>query len=194
LSLNIKPLNKIQSIQLKECIMKTKHNFRQMIIRRLAISLPTLLMIFFANAQVVPPPDRWPTWNDENQDKTLSPYFFIQSDDPSTDRLPLKETRADVNIAGVIADVTITQTYENEGQNVLEAIYVFPASTRAAVYSMTMTIGEREIIAIIQEKQKARESYEQAKEEGRSASLLEQMRPNVFQMNVANILPGRYKS
>jgi len=152
--------------------------------------LPALLMIFFANAQVVPPPDRWPTWNEENQDQTLSPYFFVQSDDPSTDRLPLKETRANVNIAGVIADVTITQTYKNEGQNVLEAIYVFPASTRAAVYSMTMTIGEREIVAIIQEKQKARESYEQAREEGKSASLLEQMRPNVFQMNVANILPG----
>lgn len=152
--------------------------------------MPALLMIFFANAQVVPPPDRWPTWNEENQDQTLSPYFFVQSDDPSTDRLPLKETRANVNIAGVIADVTITQTYKNEGQNVLEAIYVFPASTRAAVYSMTMTIGEREIVAIIQEKQKARESYEQAREEGKSASLLEQMRPNVFQMNVANILPG----
>ncbi len=170
--------------------MKNRHKFRPLIIWRLAISLPALLMIFFANAQVVPPPDRWPTWNEENQDQTLSPYFFVQSDDPSTDRLPLKETRANVNIAGVIADVTITQTYKNEGQNVLEAIYVFPASTRAAVYSMTMTIGEREIVAIIQEKQKARESYEQAREEGKSASLLEQMRPNVFQMNVANILPG----
>jgi len=134
--------------------MKTRHKFRQLIIRRLAIPLPALLMIFFANAQVVPPPDRWPTWNEENQDQTLSPYFFVQSDDPSTDRLPLKETRANVNIAGVIADVTITQTYKNEGQNALEAIYVFPASTRAAVYSMTMTIGEREIVAIIQESRK----------------------------------------
>ncbi|HBZ55884.1 MAG TPA: trypsin, partial [Syntrophobacteraceae bacterium] len=33
-------------------------------------------------------------------------------------------------------------------------------------------------------------AYEQAKKEGKSASLLEQQRPNVFQMNVANILPG----
>ena len=35
-----------------------------------------------------------------------------------------------------------------------------------------------------------REIYEQAKAAGKSASLLEQKRPNVFQMNVANILPG----
>jgi Ca-activated chloride channel family protein len=55
---------------------------------------------------------------------------------------------------------------------------------------MKMTIGERTIIAKIQEKEKARQEYEQAKQEGKSASLLEQQRPNVFQMNVANILPG----
>jgi len=40
-----------------------------------------------------------------------------------------------VNIAGVIADVKVTQVYKNEGTNPLEAIYVFPASTRAAVYA-----------------------------------------------------------
>ena len=123
------------------------------------------------------------------EDKTLSPYFFIQSDDPSVDQLPLKSTSAEVNIAGVIADVTVKQVYKNEGQSTLEAIYVFPASTRAAVYSMTMTIGERTIAAEIKEKEEARAEYEQAKSEGRSASLLEQDRPNVFTMNVANILP-----
>ncbi len=123
------------------------------------------------------------------EDKTLSPYFFIQSDDPSVDQLPLKSTSAEVNIAGVIADVSVKQVYKNEGQSTLEAIYVFPASTRAAVYSMTMTIGERTIEAEIKEKEEARAEYEQAKSEGRSASLLEQDRPNVFTMNVANILP-----
>ena len=127
---------------------------------------------------------------DESSDKTLSPYFFVKSDNPETDQLPLISTSAEVSIAGVIADVQISQVYKNEGKNVLEAIYVFPASTRAAVYDMKMTIGDREIFAIIQEKQKARQTYEQAKSEGKSASLLEQNRPNVFQMSVANILPG----
>ena len=126
----------------------------------------------------------------ETTDKTLSPYFFVKSDNPETDQLPLISTSAEVSIAGVIADVQISQVYKNEGKNVLEAIYVFPASTRAAVYDMKMTIGDREIFAIIQEKQKARQTYEQAKSEGKSASLLEQKRPNVFQMNVANIMPG----
>ena len=127
---------------------------------------------------------------DKSSDKSLSPYFFVNSDNPETDRLPLKSTSAQVNIAGVIADVTIKQVYKNEGKNTLEAVYIFPASTHAAVYNMKMKVGEREIIAVVQERQKARQQYEQAKNEGKTASLLEQQRPNVFQMNVANILPG----
>jgi len=126
----------------------------------------------------------------EKEDKTLSPYFFVKSDEGGADQLPLKATRAQVSIAGVIADVKVTQEYKNEGKQTLEAIYTFPASTRASVYGMKMTIGERIIIAKIQEREQARQEYEQAKQEGKSASLLEQQRPNVFQMNVANILPG----
>jgi Ca-activated chloride channel family protein len=122
--------------------------------------------------------------------KTLSPYFIIPEGNPETDRIPLLSTSAYVNIAGVIADVVITQVYHNEGQNPIEAIYVFPASTRAAVYSMRMTIGERVIEAKIQESAKAREAYEIARANGQTASLLEQERPNVFTMNVANIMPG----
>jgi len=124
------------------------------------------------------------------EDKTLSPYFFVKSDNPEVDQLPLYLTKADVNIVGVIADVKVTQVYKNTGKSPLEAIYIFPASTKAAVYAMTMTIGDRILKAEIEEKQKARETYEKAKKEGKTTSLLEQQRPNVFQMNVANIMPG----
>ncbi len=123
-------------------------------------------------------------------DKTLSPYFFVKSDDPSVDQLPLKGTSAEVDIAGVIARVKVTQVYKNEGQRPLEAIYIFPGSTRAAVHGMKMTIGERTITAKIEKRADARQQYEDAKQAGKTASLLEQQRPNVFQMNVANILPG----
>ena len=124
------------------------------------------------------------------EDKTLSPYFFVKCDDPLVDQLPLKSTTAEVQISGVIADVTVKQTYCNLGQNTLEAIYVFPASAKAAVYYMQMHVGDRILKAEIREAEQAREEYEEAKEEGKTTSLLEQKRPNVFQMNVANILPG----
>lgn len=125
-----------------------------------------------------------------SNDKTLSPYFLVQGDDPAGDKLPLETTEVTVDIAGVIADVRVTQVYKNAGAKPIEAIYVFPASTRAAVYGLKMTLGERTIVAQIKEKGQARADYEQAKQRGQTASLLEQERPNVFQMNVANILPG----
>ena len=147
----------------------------------LAVALFTGILLSALSATAEPP---------ESEDRTLSPYFFVKSDDPELDRLPLKSTSVKVEISGVIADVLVTQVYKNEGRQPLEAVYTFPASTRAAVYAMKMTIGERTIAAKIEEREKARRDYEQAKQEGKSASLLEQKRPNVFQMNVANILPG----
>ena len=126
----------------------------------------------------------------ESEDRTLSPYFFVVSDNPDTDRLPLKSTSAAVNISGVIADVLVTQVYKNDGRKPLEAIYIFPSSTRAAVYGMKMTIGKRVIEAKIKKRDEARRDYEQARDAGKNASLLEQQRPNIFQMNVANIMPG----
>ncbi|HSU83572.1 MAG TPA: VIT domain-containing protein [Thermoanaerobaculia bacterium] len=126
---------------------------------------------------------------DKNQDRTLSPYFFVENGDPAVDKLPLKETKADVHIVGVIADVVVTQVYRNEGSRPLNARYVFPASTRAAVHGMTMQVGNERIRAKIREKQQAKKEFEAAKAEGKSAALLEQQRPNVFTMNVANVMP-----
>lgn len=122
--------------------------------------------------------------------KTESPYFFVKSDEPGLDQLPLKSTQVDVRISGVIADVTVTQHYKNEGQRAIEARYVFPGSTRAAVYGMNVRLADRLITANIREKQQARIEYDTAQKEGKTAALLEQHLPNVFQMNVANILPG----
>ena len=122
--------------------------------------------------------------------KTESPYFFVKSDDPTVDRLPLKGTEVNVHISGVIADVTVTQHYRNEGQRAIEAKYVFPGSTKAAVNGLNVRLADRLITAQIREKQQAQIEYDTAKKEGKTAALLEQHLPNVFQMNVANILPG----
>jgi len=122
------------------------------------------------------------------EDKTLAPYFFVQGD-PSIDHLPLKDTHVDVAVSGVIADVKVVQTYRNEGARPINASYVFPASTRAAVYAMRMKIGNDIIVAKIKEKETAKKEFEEAKKEGKSASLLEQERPNVFSMHLANVMP-----
>ena len=124
----------------------------------------------------------------QEEDKTLAPYFFVQGD-PSVDQLPLKDTRVEIAVSGVIADVKVVQVYRNEGTRPINASYVFPASTRAAVYGMRMQIGNQIIVAKIKEREKAQQDFEAAQKEGKSASLLEQNRPNVFSMKLANLMP-----
>jgi Ca-activated chloride channel family protein len=127
---------------------------------------------------------------DGGEDRTAAPYLYVAGADPTRERLPLAETSADVRIAGVIAQVRVHQVFVNGGAKPIEAVYVFPASTRAAVHAMRMTIGSRTIEARIDRRAEARAAYEAARQEGRRASLLEQERPNVFTMNVANLMPG----
>ncbi|HVF31195.1 MAG TPA: VIT and VWA domain-containing protein [Pyrinomonadaceae bacterium] len=122
-------------------------------------------------------------------DKTLSPYFFVQGD-PAVDQLPLKDTKVEIAVSGVISDVRVMQIYQNEGARPINATYVFPASTRAAVYGMRMKIGDDVIVARIKEREQAKQEFETAKKEGKRASLLEQARPNVFTMSLANLMPN----
>jgi Ca-activated chloride channel family protein len=126
----------------------------------------------------------------DQSESTQAPYFSVNGGKPGVESLPLKETRADVKIAGVIAQVEVTQVYSNEGKKPIEAVYVFPTSTRAAVTGMKMKIGKRVIQAKIKSKKDAAKTYKRARKAGKTASLLEQERPNVFQMKVANIMPG----
>ena len=128
--------------------------------------------------------------DEAEQPAPLSPYFFVAGADSAHDRLPLKETSADVKLNGFIASAQLSQSYRNEGTQPINATYIFPGSTRAAVNGMTMTIGERRIVAAIKEKQAARQTFDEARKAGKSASLLSQQRPNVFSMEVANIMPG----
>lgn len=124
---------------------------------------------------------------------TSSPYFVVAGGegggDGSIETFPLKSTDVVANVSGVIADVLVTQRYRNEGTRPINARYVFPGSTRASIHGMRIRIGDHVVVAKIKEREKARQEFEQAKSQGKSASLLEQQRPNVFTMSVANILP-----
>ena len=128
--------------------------------------------------------------SEDAPDKILSPYFFVEGANPGVESFPLKSTNVVANISGVIADVTVTQVYENRGTTPINAKYVFPGSTRAAVHGMRIRIGDKAVVAQIRERAKAAQEFAEAKAAGKNAALLEQQRPNVFTMAVANIMPG----
>src|ERR1700755_738939 len=106
---------------------------------------------------------------------------------------PLKHTDVQAEISGFISRVKVTQEFENNFSEKIEAVYVFPLPQNAAVDDMTMRIGangERVVRGKIMKREEAREVYETARSNGQIASLLDQERPNIFTQAVANILPG----
>ncbi len=107
-----------------------------------------------------------------------------------TGRLPLRQTRVRATIAGSVTHVVVEQTFENETDRAIEALYVFPLPHRAAIDDMQIQIGERVIRAAIRKRQEAVQIYQAARHEGRVAALLEQERPNIFTQHVTNIMPG----
>src|SRR5215213_8485455 len=103
---------------------------------------------------------------------------------------PLKNTSVKAEISGFLARVKVTQEFENNFAEKIEAVYVFPLPANAAVDDMTMKIGDRTVRGQIKKREEAREIYEAAKSNGQIASLLDQERTNIFTQAVANILPG----
>ncbi|MCP4696034.1 MAG: VWA domain-containing protein, partial [Gammaproteobacteria bacterium] len=104
--------------------------------------------------------------------------------------MPLQHTDVQIEVSGFVALATVTQRYHNPFDRPIEAVYTFPLPDDAAVDDMRMTIGERTIKGIIKRRQEARRIYEEARDRGQRASLLEQERPNIFTQSVANIMPG----
>jgi Ca-activated chloride channel homolog len=98
-------------------------------------------------------------------------------------------TQIHAQVTGNVARVSVTQTFENPSDDWVEGLYVFPLSAGAAVDELEMLVGERRIRGEIKRKEEARATYEQAKSEGRRASLVDQQRPNMFSTSVANIAP-----
>jgi Ca-activated chloride channel homolog len=104
--------------------------------------------------------------------------------------LPLAHTKVEAAVSGTLAGIWVTQYFTNTLDKPIEAIYVFPLPQMAAVDDMEMVIGERTIRSEMKRREEARKVYEEAKAAGKTASLLEQERPNMFTQSVANILPG----
>lgn len=102
----------------------------------------------------------------------------------------LKYTEVKAKVSGNISRVEVTQTFENPFKDPLEAIYVFPLPDEAAVDDMEIKIGDRVIKGDIKKREEAQKIYEQARQQGRTAGLLEQERDNIFTQSLANIRPG----
>ncbi|MCT7972322.1 VIT domain-containing protein [Laspinema olomoucense] len=116
--------------------------------------------------------------------------LYVLSPEGEKQAFTLTHTDVKARIDGNVSQVAVTQRFQNPFDEPLEAIYVFPLPDEAAVYDMEIKIGDRIIKGDIKQREEAQQIYEEAREQGRTAGLLEQERDNIFTQSLANIKPG----
>ena len=124
------------------------------------------------------------------QTESGSQLQIVGKDGRVTGFVPLKHTSIKTEISGFVARIEVMQEFENVLPDAVEAVYIFPLPHESAVDGMTMTVGQREIRAVIKERDEARKIFEQARNTGHTAALLDQERPNIFTQSVTNIPPS----
>ncbi len=142
-----------------------------------------LLVLCFVDVKIL-------AFNETPDFNSLLTCLSTENSDLATDRMQLKGTDVKVNINGSIAKVTVRQKYKNNSNQILNGQYTFPAPARGFVHDMKMKTGDNIFKAQVKEQKSAQEDFTRFKEEGKNALLLKQENPNLFTMDLANIMPG----
>ena len=124
---------------------------------------------------------------------TTSPQILIAQvniADELDSSLPLEHTSVHAQLTGPLASVAVTQRFGNPLKEAAELDYLFPLPAEAAVTGFELQIGKRHVQGDLQEAETARKSYETARDAGQRSGLLEQRRPNLFALRLANVQPG----
>lgn len=109
---------------------------------------------------------------------------------PGGGALAMLDSKIEVAVRGPIAEVLVTQRFQNRSDHATEATYIFPLPADAAVTAMWIKTGTRTIRGAIERREDAQRRYEDAIRRGVGAGLLDQERPDVFTQTVAAI-PAR---
>ena len=104
--------------------------------------------------------------------------------------LPLKAMDITGRITGLLSEVALRQTFINTYDEPMEATYIYPLPSRAAVTSFRLEVAGRIVEGVIKERQEARQEYDQAIQQGHRAAITEEERPGTFSMRVGNLMPG----
>lgn len=94
-----------------------------------------------------------------------------------------------LRIEGLLGSMRLQQTFRNTSDEWLDGSYLFPLPEDAAVQGLQIRIGDRLIVGQIQPRAQARATFEQAALAGQIASVMNQQRPDLFTLDVANIAP-----
>jgi len=123
----------------------------------------------------------------DTQELGAGTLFFVQQGSNQQLSAMMLASQVHFDINGLIATATLTQSFINQTGANMNGTYAFPLPNNAAVNYLKIEIGERIIEGKIMDRQQAKKVFQQAKSQGKKASLVEQQRPNIFTNSIANI-------
>ena len=158
----------------------------------LAVALAGVGLRAQARSGLAPQLQEVASWDDLARFVTAPPgeYGMVAQVGDTTVTFPALDVDVTVDIEGDVANVTVVQTFENPSAVPVNATYLFPLPSDAAVHAMTMEVGDERIRAQIERIEEATQIFEQAQANGQAAALVVQERPNVFTQRIANLMPG----
>ena len=104
--------------------------------------------------------------------------------------IPLKSLSVQAFLQGYVVGFRSTLTYENNTSNPLEVFFRTPVDDSYAVVGLEACIDGRKIRAEVQEKEKARQMYQEAISRGRTAAFGEEKEGDIFSLVLGNLPPG----
>lgn len=123
-------------------------------------------------------------------DDAGSGHFVFRDSSGQYEPAIMLDSDVEVRVSGPVAHVTLSQRFRSKQRRFVEGSYVYPLPETAAVRGMEIRIGDRRIVGEIHEREQAEQIYEQAREEGNQAGIVNQQRPNIFSTAVSNIPAG----
>lgn len=105
--------------------------------------------------------------------------------------VPLTGVRFDINVIDFCAEVTLHQRFENRETEPLEVVYEFVLEDNVSVSGFVADIEGKKITGVVQEKQKAKDTYDDSIASGGGAFLVEEseVKPNLFTVSIGNLPP-----
>ncbi|WP_368490332.1 VIT and VWA domain-containing protein [Clostridium sp. BJN0013] len=106
------------------------------------------------------------------------------------DGILLKKVNITGNLCAGYGEVFVNQIYENCSNEDIEGVYIFPIPVTAVISGFEAEIGGRTLKAIVEEKDKALQVYENARIRGDSIFSLEEFSPHFFKISIGKIISG----
>ncbi len=103
--------------------------------------------------------------------------------------LPLIGATLSADASGGLVRITLEQTFRNPHDEPLKVSYSLPLPADGAVSGFAFTIGDQRVEGQVDTRQRARERFDDAILEGRTAALLDQERSSLFTQELGNVPP-----